>query len=206
MNNTNNELDATSRGKQQNGEGGGGPGDQQDAENEEANWAMEAEESAIRLKVENGLKHIRDGDRARGKEAFEEVLKNDLKSSKTIKQLRFVAARNLAKALEEESTNVEVEKDDEKRRKLRARALELYVEAVDFDAKDVVVWHRLGTLAQELDNVVLARFAFSNKVFKDVQIHKVEDAGHLVNSFLLDGNKVVLVAQQRTIVVDYDYT
>ena len=69
MNNTNNELDATSRGKQQNGEGGGGPGDQQDAENEEANWAMEAEESAIRLKVENGLKHIRDGDRARGKEA-----------------------------------------------------------------------------------------------------------------------------------------
>ena len=161
MNNTNNELDATSRGKQQNGEGGGGPGDQQDAENEEANWAMEAEESAIRLKVENGLKHIRDGDRARGKEAFEEVLKNDLKSSKTIKQLRFVAARNLAKALEEESTNVEVEKDEEKRRKLRARALELYVEAVDFDAKDVVVWHRLGTLAQELDNVVLARFAFS---------------------------------------------
>ena len=71
---------------------------------------------------------------------------------------------------------------------------------------EVMALQKLVQMPARRKEMFLARFAFSNKVFKDVQIYKVEDAGHLVNSFLLDGNKVVLVAQQRTIVVDYDYT
>ncbi|QDZ25889.1 hypothetical protein HOP50_19g84330 [Chloropicon primus] len=141
-------------------------------EDEEANWAREAEESAVRLKVEKAFKHIRSGELAKAKEAFEEVLGEKLKhekqggeegsrderpsTSKTIKQLRFVAARNLAKLLEEESKKAQGEG-----LQLKQKALDLYVDAVGYDAKDVVVWHRLGSLALEMGNFVLTRFAFS---------------------------------------------
>ena len=166
---------------------------EEEVEEEEANWAREAEESAVRLKVENALKHIRSGDVVKAKETFEEVLGEKLRhereesaagvaggakkkqkawgeSSKTINQLRFVAARNLAKLLEEESKSLAAANDREGKPsadqhqavlRLRQRALDLYVDAVGFDAQDVVVWHRLGTLALESGNLVLARFAFT---------------------------------------------
>ena len=140
---------------------------------EESNWAREAEESAVRLKVENAMKHARRGEAAKAKEVFEEVLRRRLKSEsgagavgadrqrsdyvmesgKVINQLRFVAASNLAKILVGESKNA----PGDEGLLLKQRALDLYVDAVGFDSGAVVVWHHLGSLALETGNLVLAR-------------------------------------------------
>lgn len=140
---------------------------------EESNWAREAEESAVRLKVENAMKHARRGEAAKAKEVFEEVLRVRLKSEsgavavgadrqrsdyvmesgKVINQLRFVAASNLAKILVGESKNA----PGDEGLLLKQRALDLYVDAVGFDSGAVVVWHHLGSLALETGNLVLAR-------------------------------------------------
>ena len=125
-----------------------------------ATWAREAAESELRGRVEAALKLLRDGDRAMGKRALQDLLDSgeEASSGRATKQLRFIAAKNLAKQIEEESAVADAPAN--RRHTLQAEALALYVRATSYDANDVVVWHRLGSLAWALGKTALARLAF----------------------------------------------
>ncbi|KAK9841424.1 hypothetical protein WJX74_005538 [Apatococcus lobatus] len=113
---------------------------------------VEAQESRLANQYQRALLHEQKGE-ARAAEAdlrqllYDEPAVKASGSSAFLRQLRHLVLRNLGGLL--------VQSDD-----TAEEALRMYVEALEVDPDDVVLWHRAGTLAAELGLWGVARLLF----------------------------------------------
>nr|CAD1841790.1 unnamed protein product [Ananas comosus var. bracteatus] len=117
----------------------------------------EAQEFHLSQKYHEGLLKLQAKDYAKARELLEAVLKDPLVSSAQVDkignsqhllQLRFLSLKNLATAfLEQGSTYYE-------------SALQCYLQAVELDANDSVIWNQLGTLSCAMGLLSTSRWAF----------------------------------------------
>ncbi|KAK9841857.1 hypothetical protein WJX81_007591 [Elliptochloris bilobata] len=117
---------------------------------------IEAAEARIAASYENALQLLQAQDTGAAKAALDALLKEPLLATPAKggwpalpAQVRFLALKNLAALLAVDDATA-------------PRALRLYAEALRLDAGDVVLWHRLGTLAAEMGQWGLARAVFEH--------------------------------------------
>ncbi|XP_020576011.1 uncharacterized protein LOC110021739 isoform X2 [Phalaenopsis equestris] len=117
----------------------------------------EAQEFHLSQSYHEGLLKLQDKDYARARELFEAVLKDPLISSSQIGmnagdghllQLRFLSLKNLALVFFQQGFDH------------YNSALHCYLQAVEIDSKDSVVWNQLGTLACTMGLFSTSRWAF----------------------------------------------
>ncbi|PIA42882.1 hypothetical protein AQUCO_02000379v1 [Aquilegia coerulea] len=117
----------------------------------------EAQEFHLSQTYHEGLLKLQAKEYAKARELLEAVLKDPLISSAQVEssasdghllQLRFLALKNLANIfLQQGSTHYE-------------SALNCYLQAVEIDGKDSVVWNQLGTLSCSMGLLSISRWAF----------------------------------------------
>lgn len=117
----------------------------------------EAQEFHLSQTYHEGLLKLQAKEYDKARELLESVLKDPLIANAQVDssasdghllQLRFLALKNLAAVfLQQGSTHYE-------------NALHCYLEAVEIDSKDSVVWNRLGTLSCSMGSLSISRWAF----------------------------------------------
>ncbi|KAK9273730.1 hypothetical protein L1049_018540 [Liquidambar formosana] len=122
----------------------------------------EAQEFHLSQTYHEGLLKLQAKEYEKARELLEAVLKDPLISSAQVDssssdghllQLRFLALKNLATVfLEQGSTHYE-------------NALGCYLQAVEIDNKDSVVWNKLGTLSCSMGLLSISRWAFEQGLF-----------------------------------------
>ncbi|XP_020680903.1 calcineurin-binding protein 1 isoform X1 [Dendrobium catenatum] len=117
----------------------------------------EAQEFHLSQSYHEGLLKLQDRDYAKARELFEAVLKDPLISSSHIGknagdshllQLRFLSLKNLALVFFQQGSDH------------YNSALHCYLQAVEIDSKDSVVWNQIGTLACTMGLFSTSRWAF----------------------------------------------
>ncbi|KAM0822283.1 hypothetical protein ACQ4PT_071592 [Festuca glaucescens] len=117
----------------------------------------EAQESALSHKYHEGLLKLQEKDYAKACELLEDVLKDPLISEIQVEnigsdqhllQLRFLTLKNLASVFLQQGS------------KFHDNALRCYLQAVELDTNDSVVWNHLGTLACKMGLLSISRWAF----------------------------------------------
>ncbi|KAL6893667.1 hypothetical protein ACP4OV_007765 [Aristida adscensionis] len=117
----------------------------------------EAQEFALSQKYHEGLLKLQEKDYAKARELLEDVLKDPLVSNiqvdnigsdQHLLQLRFLTLKNLASVFRQQG----VEFHD--------NALKCYLQAVELDTNDSVVWNHLGTLSCSMGLLSVSRWAF----------------------------------------------
>ncbi|KAH1124905.1 hypothetical protein GYH30_014513 [Glycine max] len=117
----------------------------------------EAQEFHLSQTYHEGLLKLQTKEYEMARELLESVLKDPLIANAQVDssasdghllQLRFLALKNLATVfLQQDSTHYE-------------NALRCYLQAVEIDSKDSVVWNRLGTLSCSMGSLSISRWAF----------------------------------------------
>ncbi|XP_029126725.1 calcineurin-binding protein 1 isoform X2 [Cajanus cajan] len=117
----------------------------------------EAQEFHLSQTYHEGLLKLQTKEYEKARELLESVLKDPLIANAQVDssasdghllQLRFLALKNLAAVfLQQGSTYYE-------------NALRCYLQAVEIDSKDSVVWNRLGTLSCSMGSLSISRWAF----------------------------------------------
>ncbi|KAK9699813.1 hypothetical protein RND81_08G196900 [Saponaria officinalis] len=117
----------------------------------------EAQEFHLTQSYHEGLQKLQAKEYEKARELLEAVLKDPLISSAQVEstagdshllQLKFLALKNLASVfLQQGSAHYE-------------SALNCYLQAVEIDTKDSVVWNKLGTLACSMGKLNISRWAF----------------------------------------------
>ncbi|TKY74519.1 Calcineurin-binding protein cabin-1 [Spatholobus suberectus] len=117
----------------------------------------EAQEFHLSQTYHEGLLKLQAKEYEKARELLESVLKDPLIANAQVDgsasdghllQLRFLALKNLAAVfLQQGSTHYE-------------NALRCYLQAVEIDSKDSVVWNQLGTLSCSMGSLSIARWAF----------------------------------------------
>ncbi|KAM0859920.1 hypothetical protein ACQ4PT_046877 [Festuca glaucescens] len=114
-------------------------------------------ESALSHKYHEGLLKLQEKDYAKACELLEDVLKDPLISEIQVEnigsdqhllQLRFLTLKNLASVFLQQGS------------KFHDNALRCYLQAVELDTNDSVVWNHLGTLACKMGLLSISRWAF----------------------------------------------
>ncbi|PNT74299.1 uncharacterized protein LOC100823822 isoform X2 [Brachypodium distachyon] len=117
----------------------------------------EAQESALSHKYHEGLLKLQEKDYAKARELLEDVLKDPLisqiqvdniGSDQHLLQLRFLTLKNLASVFLQQGS------------KFHDNALCCYLQAVELDSYDSVVWNHLGTLSCTMGLLSVSRWAF----------------------------------------------
>jgi calcineurin-binding protein cabin-1 len=123
----------------------------------------EAQEVHLTQTYHDGLRKLQAKEYEKACELLESVLKDPLLSGAAqadssasdghLLQLRFLALKNLASVfLQQGSTHYE-------------NALRCYLQAVEIDSKDSVVWNQLGTLSCSMGLLSISRWAFEQGLF-----------------------------------------
>ncbi|XP_057954902.1 calcineurin-binding protein 1 isoform X2 [Malania oleifera] len=122
----------------------------------------EAQESHLSQIYHEGLLKLETKEYENARELLEAVLKDPLLSSAQVEnnasdghllQLRFLALKNLATVfLQQDPIHYE-------------KALRCYLQAVEIDTKDSVVWNQLGTLSCSMGSLSISRWAFEQGLF-----------------------------------------
>ncbi|KAL3650774.1 hypothetical protein CASFOL_007177 [Castilleja foliolosa] len=117
----------------------------------------EAQEFHLSQAYHDGLVSLQEKDYEKARELLESVLKDPLVSNAQVEnsasdghllQLRFLALKNLATVfLQQGSSYYE-------------NALHCYLQAVEIDSRDSVVWNQLGTLSCSMGSLSISRWAF----------------------------------------------
>lgn len=117
----------------------------------------EAQEFHLTQTYHEGLLKLQGKDYVKARELLESVLRDPILANAQVEsnasdghllQLRFLALKNLATVfLQQGSDHYE-------------RALQCYLQAVEIDNKDSVIWNQLGTLSCSMDLLSLSRWAF----------------------------------------------
>ncbi|WOG89454.1 hypothetical protein DCAR_0208692 [Daucus carota subsp. sativus] len=117
----------------------------------------EAQEFHLSQTYHEGLRKLQSKEYEKAQELLEEVLKDPILSSVQadvsasdghLLQLRFLALKNLATVFLQRGSN------------FRENALKCYLQAVEIDSKDSVVWNQLGTLSCSMGLLSISRWAF----------------------------------------------
>ncbi|KAL5210629.1 hypothetical protein ABZP36_006252 [Zizania latifolia] len=117
----------------------------------------EAQESALSQKYHEGLLKLQEKNFAKARELLEDVLKDPLiskieadniGSDQHLLQLRFLTLKNLASVFLQQGSE------------FYDNALRCYLQAVELDANDSVVWNHLGTLSCSMGLLSTSRWAF----------------------------------------------
>ncbi|VAI01133.1 unnamed protein product [Triticum turgidum subsp. durum] len=117
----------------------------------------EAQESALSHKYHEGLLKLQEKDYTKACELLEDVLKDPLISEIQVEnigsdqhllQLRFLTLKNLASVFLRQGS------------KFYDNALRCYLQAVELDTNDSVVWNHLGTLSCTMGLLSISRWAF----------------------------------------------
>eukprot|EP01018_Ginkgo_biloba_P039569 Gb_33410 [translate_table: standard] len=117
----------------------------------------EAQEFRLTQLYQEGLLQLQAGEYLKAQSLFEAIIQDPLIASAELEnnasdghmlQLRFLTLKNLANVFAQQGS-VYYEK-----------AIQCYLQAVEIDAKDVVIWNRLGTLSCALGSLNIARRAF----------------------------------------------
>ncbi|CAM0875407.1 unnamed protein product [Alopecurus aequalis] len=117
----------------------------------------EAQESALSHKYHEGLLKLQEKDYSKACELLEDVLKDPLISEIQVEnigsdqhllQLRFLTLKNLASVFLQQGS------------KFHDNALRCYLQAVELDSNDSVVWNHLGTLSCTMGLLSISRWAF----------------------------------------------
>ncbi|KAL8113567.1 calcineurin-binding protein 1 [Apium graveolens] len=117
----------------------------------------EAQEFHLSQTYHEGLRKLQSKDYEKARELLEEVLKDPILSSVQddvsatdghLLQLRFLALKNLATVFLQQGCN------------FHENALRCYLQAVEIDSKDSVVWNQLGTLSCSMGLLSISRWAF----------------------------------------------
>ncbi|KAL6637625.1 hypothetical protein ACP70R_025197 [Stipagrostis hirtigluma subsp. patula] len=117
----------------------------------------EAQEFALSQKYHEGLLKLQQKDYAKARELLEDVLKDPLISNiqvdnigsdQHLLQLRFLTLKNLASVFRQQGAE------------FHDNALKCYLQAVELDANDSVVWNHLGTLSCSMGLLSISRWAF----------------------------------------------
>ncbi|KAJ3687084.1 hypothetical protein LUZ61_016248 [Rhynchospora tenuis] len=117
----------------------------------------EAQEFFLSQKYHDGLLKLQEKDFTKARELLEDVLKDPLisdiqgdngASDHHLRQLRFLTLKNLA------SVFLQLGLD------YNENAMQCYLQAVELDWGDVVVWNQLGTLSCSMGSLGMARWAF----------------------------------------------
>ncbi|XP_078148770.1 tetratricopeptide repeat (TPR)-like superfamily protein isoform X3 [Carex rostrata] len=117
----------------------------------------EAKEFFLSQKYHEGLLKLQEKDFAKARELLEEVLKDPLisdiladngGSDHHLRQLRFLSLKNLASVFLQLGPEY------------NENAMQCYLQAVELDWGDVVVWNQLGTLSCSMGSLGMARWAF----------------------------------------------
>ncbi|KAL2340079.1 hypothetical protein Fmac_008019 [Flemingia macrophylla] len=120
-------------------------------------WMKESDEFHLSQTYHEGLLKLQAKEYEKARELLESVLKDPLIANAQVDssasdghllQLRFLALKNLAAVfLQQGSTYYQ-------------NALHCYLQAVEIDSKDSVVWNRLGTLSCSMGSLSISRWAF----------------------------------------------
>ncbi|XP_059645535.1 calcineurin-binding protein 1 isoform X2 [Cornus florida] len=122
----------------------------------------EVQEFHLSQTYQEGLKKLEAKEYEKARELLESVLKDPLISSAQVEssasdghllQLRFLALKNLATVFLQQGSNH------------YENALHCYLQAVEIDAKDSVVWNQLGTLSCSMGLLSISRWAFEQGLF-----------------------------------------
>ncbi|XP_066371477.1 calcineurin-binding protein 1 isoform X2 [Miscanthus floridulus] len=117
----------------------------------------EAQEFALSQKYHEGLLKLQQKDYAKARELLEDVLKDPLISNVQVDnigsdqhllQLRFLTLKNLASVFLQQGPE------------FYDNALHCYLQAVELDSNDSVVWNHLGTLSCSMGLLSVSRWAF----------------------------------------------
>lgn len=117
----------------------------------------EAQEFHLSQTYHEGLRKLQSKEYEKARELLEEVLKDPILSSVQadasasdghLLQLRFLALKNLATVFLQLGCN------------FHENALRCYLQAVEIDSKDSVVWNQLGTLSCSMGLLSISRWAF----------------------------------------------
>ncbi|XP_062212069.1 calcineurin-binding protein 1-like isoform X1 [Phragmites australis] len=117
----------------------------------------EAQEFALSQKYHEGLLKLQQKNYAKARELLEDVLKDPLISNiqvdntgsdQHLLQLRFLTLKNLASVFRQQGLE------------FYDNALHCYLQAVELDANDSVVWNHLGTLSCSMGLLSVSRWAF----------------------------------------------
>ncbi|KAL5683471.1 hypothetical protein ACJX0J_009856, partial [Zea mays] len=117
----------------------------------------EAQEFALSQKYHEGLLKLQQKDYAKARELLEDVLKDPLISNvqadnigsdQHLLQLRFLTLKNLASVFLQQGFE------------FYDNALHCYLQAVELDSNDSVVWNHLGTLSCSMGLLSVSRWAF----------------------------------------------
>ncbi|KAF0927405.1 hypothetical protein E2562_032713 [Oryza meyeriana var. granulata] len=117
----------------------------------------EAQESALSQKYHEGLLKLQEKNFVKAREFLEDVLKDPLiskiqadniGSDQHLLQLRFLTLKNLASVFLQQGSE------------FYDNALRCYLQAVELDANDSVVWNHLGTLSCTMGLLSTSRWAF----------------------------------------------
>lgn len=117
----------------------------------------EAQEFRLTQTYQEALLHLQAGEYLKAQNLFEAIIQDPLVASAELEhnassghmlQLRFLALKNLGNVFAQQG------------RMYYEKAVQFYLQAVDIDEKDVVVWNQLGTLSCALGSLNIARRAF----------------------------------------------
>lgn len=117
----------------------------------------EAQEFRLTQTYQEALLHLQAGEYLKAQNLLEAIIQDPLIASAELEhnasnghmlQLRFLALKNLANVFAQQG------------RVYYEKAVQCYLQAVEIDEKDVVVWNQLGTLSCSLGSLNIARRAF----------------------------------------------